>query len=292
MSKNTLFIGNGFDLSIGMKTRYSDFAQSKFWTKDETSPLAQYLDKAKEESNWFDIENLLERYAKEAKFEIGSAEQEADMKYYYQLCKSLEDYINGAERNINGSHFSLGDKLLDAVSVNGHFDRIYSFNYTCLEKYAEWKNKPLLKDSVVQLHGSTMNHSIILGISDETVPMAYHFLIKSWNPAYKSHNVYDRLKESDLIVFYGLSFGAIDFIYFKDFIEDIINKRSMDDNRKKIAVFTYNEQSRLSIIENLHSMGININDLFAYCDLTFYTNYPRQNTPNPEDFFNWLKEGH
>lgn len=291
MSKNTLFIGNGFDLSIGMKTSYSDFAKSKYWPKDETSPLAQYMNKAKEESNWFDIENLLESYARDAKFEIGSAEQVADKKYFEQLCKSLTDYIYSAERHPNKCQNSLGNKLLDAVSKNGHFDRIYSFNYTCLDKYAEWKDMPLLKDCIVQLHGSTLNKSIILGISDETVPKAYHFLIKSWNPAYSSHNVSDRLKESDLIVFYGLSFGAIDFIYFKDFFEAIINQMYMGENRKKIAVFTYNEHSRQSIIENLYSMGINISKLYAYCDLTFYTNDLGQNIPDPEDFFNWLKQG-
>lgn len=29
--KRTLVIGNGFDLDVGLKTRYIDFAESKWW---------------------------------------------------------------------------------------------------------------------------------------------------------------------------------------------------------------------------------------------------------------------
>lgn len=290
MSKNTLFIGNGFDLSIGMKTRYSDFAQSKFWPKDEASPLAQYLNKAKKESNWFDIEALLDKYAKEVKFEEGSAEQIADKKYFEQLRKALAEFLYKAERNYKRSHWSLADKLLKAVSVNGHFDCIYTFNYTCLEQYAISNKMPLLKDSVVHLHGSLLDNSIILGVSDENVPNGYEFLIKSWKPSYHSNDVSGRLKESDLIVFYGLSFGAIDFIYFKDFFEAVINQRYIDANRKRIVVFTNNEQSMYDIYKNLRAIGISINKLKAYSDFIVFNNDSRQDSPIPDKFFEQLKQ--
>lgn len=42
----TLVIGNGFDLDLGMNTRYSDFAKSEYWPKDVSSSshnLQQYL---------------------------------------------------------------------------------------------------------------------------------------------------------------------------------------------------------------------------------------------------------
>ncbi len=34
MKKKVFIIGNGFDLDLGWKTRYSDFASSKFWIGD------------------------------------------------------------------------------------------------------------------------------------------------------------------------------------------------------------------------------------------------------------------
>ena len=47
----TLVIGNGFDLDLGMNTRYSDFAKSEYWPKDVSSSsfnLKQYLNERKE----------------------------------------------------------------------------------------------------------------------------------------------------------------------------------------------------------------------------------------------------
>lgn len=33
MAKKILILGNGFDIDLGLKTRYSDFANSKIWEK-------------------------------------------------------------------------------------------------------------------------------------------------------------------------------------------------------------------------------------------------------------------
>ena len=33
--KNVLIIGNGFDLDLGLPTRYSDFAESNYWPKED-----------------------------------------------------------------------------------------------------------------------------------------------------------------------------------------------------------------------------------------------------------------
>lgn len=62
MAKKILILGNGFDIDLGMKTRYSDFAKSRYW--DElmenvygiSQDLLGVLKEAKEKSDWFDIE--------------------------------------------------------------------------------------------------------------------------------------------------------------------------------------------------------------------------------------------
>ena len=61
----TLVIGNGFDLDLGMNTRYSDFAKSEYWPKDVSSSnhnLQQYLNERKDMDCWFDLEQCLLDY--------------------------------------------------------------------------------------------------------------------------------------------------------------------------------------------------------------------------------------
>ena len=65
-----LILGNGFDLDLGLKTKYSNFAISPEWkglyesfkcTSDDN--LAGFLKKKAEEDNWFAIEDCLKQYA-------------------------------------------------------------------------------------------------------------------------------------------------------------------------------------------------------------------------------------
>ena len=63
----TLVIGNGFDLDLGMNTRYSDFTKSGYWPKDVSSSshnLQQYLNERKDMDCWFDLEQCLLDYCK------------------------------------------------------------------------------------------------------------------------------------------------------------------------------------------------------------------------------------
>ena len=63
----TLVIGNGFDLDLGMNTRYSDFAKSEYWPKDISSSshnLQQYLNERKDMDCWFDLKQCLLDYCK------------------------------------------------------------------------------------------------------------------------------------------------------------------------------------------------------------------------------------
>lgn len=65
----TLILGNGFDLDLKLPTTYADFASSQFWPLIDQdafhSPLADVLLRAKGTERWFDIEDILYRYARE-----------------------------------------------------------------------------------------------------------------------------------------------------------------------------------------------------------------------------------
>lgn len=46
--KNSLIIGNGFDIDLGLNTRFSDFAKAKdFWPESDGSKLSTYLESKK-----------------------------------------------------------------------------------------------------------------------------------------------------------------------------------------------------------------------------------------------------
>ena len=57
-----LILGNGFDLSLGRETRYSDFAKSRFWPENLKSELFSYLEEKANLERWFDLESELARY--------------------------------------------------------------------------------------------------------------------------------------------------------------------------------------------------------------------------------------
>lgn len=71
MSKGIIILGNGFDLDLGLKTRYSDFVKSPQWKQlmDENPHskgndfLLGYLDNKYELERWIDIERSLLEYA-------------------------------------------------------------------------------------------------------------------------------------------------------------------------------------------------------------------------------------
>ena len=88
MSNNIFIIGNGFDLDLGLPTRFSDFANSTFWpiAKKKDKPqelptrtargsfmamlplhqntlLEHYLEDKRDKESWFDLEGYLLDYA-------------------------------------------------------------------------------------------------------------------------------------------------------------------------------------------------------------------------------------
>ncbi len=66
------------------------------------------------------------------------------------------------------------------------------------------------------------------------------------------------------IVFFGLSFGKIDYSYFDRFFKSLSDGTSLENEKKKyITVFTKDDHSRLEILTRLREMNINIQRLYA-----------------------------
>ena len=68
---NVLILGNGFDLDVNYKTRYSDFAKNVrlCWPfEDAKDGLGGYLQERAKTDTWLDLESALLDYAKIYKY--------------------------------------------------------------------------------------------------------------------------------------------------------------------------------------------------------------------------------
>lgn len=270
-------MGNGFDLSLGLKTKYSDFANdTNFWPfNDSKSGLGFFLNKKKEKEEWLDIEQCLLQYAKNpigqnglnkldhyGEYSSEKSSLEEDKKDYERLKNNLTSYLKKEQqKGINKA--SVGYQVLNAILCHGGFT-IYSFNYTDLCVMA---SSPGLKFSHV--HGSIKDNNIVLGINSiENVYENYDFLYKDYKPV-KSTMLIPDLDDAEEIVIFGCSLGNVDEVYFQDFFKDLCKRNR---TRRHVTIFTKDDDSRLIIqrrlkvlTENRYLYLKNYNDFEILC---------------------------
>lgn len=268
------FIGNGFDLSLGLKTSYGNFISEK-WDSFNSFPdlgLKGFLSKKAKDCLWFDLEKAISDYVyniASQKSEVNPEIEAADIKFYEALVDALGQYL----RNIQNKTLHIGNFMAEEIMKaieNKTIDSVFTFNYTDITTLAEKRNIKINKESINHLHGDTYNP--ILGIIDFTdesikIPRPYCKWIKSWNINYTPHIVSERLMKAKEVIFYGLSFGAIDYIYFKDYFNYISNFGLSDSPRVEIDIITKDYESQIDIFTQLREMGIDINTLMARCNL-------------------------
>lgn len=284
MSNNVFIIGNGFDLDLGLPTKYSDFAKSSFWPKassrtgsnastgnirlaSSTNPilLEHYLEKKRNLYTWFDLENELLLYSQVENKSNGKESSifiEKNIAYYTNLQNCLCEYIISIEDSTIKKD-STACKVLKSIINNEYFEHIYSFNYTDLNKIAQsldFHNHI----NYIHLHGKVEDRSIILGVDDSELRPGYEQFHKSSSHHYRSHDIYNALANAQEIVIFGLSFGNIDYSYFDRFFTSLSDGDSIPEEKKKnITIFTKDDNSRLSIIGKLREMKIGIQRLYA-----------------------------
>lgn len=293
---NVFIIGNGFDLDLGLPTKYSDFAKSAYWpdaapkklilndrvqsnsgifrinTTADAPKLEEVIETARNRETWFDLEKELLEYAMQ--YEPGTSNYSRfgretpnkiknNVDYFNKLRDSLNEYITDVEKNHEIRTECTARHVLDAIAQNGNFGSIYSFNYTDLKSIA-WKLRIEWEIKYTHLHGNVSDKSIILGVDETKLRKGYESFHKSSSRYYRSHDLYNSLATAREIVFFGLSFGSIDYSYFDRFFKQISEAESVSNDWKQyITVFTKDDSSRLGIITNMRNMGINIQRLYA-----------------------------
>ena len=283
--KIVLVIGNGFDIDLGLKTKYKDFLESDYfkdYTKGETvfkqsgylvddlNIFDYLLIKGRDKDNWIDIEQELAELATSVSShdnkrlrKASKKEEETFTLLHKQLCLYLKsiDYSNIKE----STSLRLLSELCKCANVE-----IISYNYTDLHKIEQHLPCKLNK-SIDYVHGKIEDESIILGFEDNIeIDNSYAFMIKSFSPHYKSHNVRQKLLEANEVIFFGHSLGSTDYHYFQDLFRRQSNP-DLADQKQIIRIFTGDESSRRDILIRLREMNNKRTDyIFDLCDFNLY----------------------
>lgn len=247
-------IGNGFDINIGMKTRYSDFYEYYKTTESKSEDIEKLKDSiSKGIENWSDLELAFGKYTSKL-----NSIKEFD-EVYDDIIDKLGDYLTNEEDIFDFSKVSK-QKFInflcnpeisipeeDAEEISSQkYDwqtedwkiNIMSFNYTrTIEKILENENLPIhlgehhkrsiyLK-SIQHIHGYTDKRTI-LGVNDISQIDKSEFhenddiveaLVKTKCNRGLRHNI-DRLfekyiSEANLICIFGSSLGDTDNYWWK-----------------------------------------------------------------------------
>ena len=268
MSKKILIIGNGFDLDLGMKSRYRDFMASDLWQKMKgndfqasNSSLIRYLEKKNKIETWFDAESELLNYAIEETEGTFASNDPNDKLGFNLFCNGLKQYLKDVQDHFVLNNNSVAIMVMNSIYRNEFFDEIFNFNYTDIGKIfakvgINWSG------NTTYMHGSLHDDDdIILGIeTDRPIRKNYRFLFKTNSRFYKSNSLIESMEKADEIIFFGHSINGMDFSYFRDFFMRQAHQTT-DFRRKNISIITYDDDSLQQRKDNLRDAGINPRDL-------------------------------
>lgn len=271
MAKIVFVIGNGFDIDLGLKASYTDFANNDEWKvlvdnrktrytgRKVNDSLILFIEKARQKENWFNIEELIHNYIishpkpTNAIVDIATADYE-DMK------SALKEYLIRITDNHvldnNRKSCILLKRLAGAVIV--------TFNYTDSLKLCGINGNGL-NVNYTYIHGN-LNEGIVLGCDiydNERVNRPLSFLYK-YNMLHKTNDLVKSLRNSSDVIFFGHSVNEMDFGYFRDFFK-MVCVPPQPYPKKHLTFITKDEKSMREIKDNIRNQGINVTDM--YCNL-------------------------
>ena len=277
MENGLLVLGNGFDIDLGLHTRYSEFWECDAWKKAKLSCPEHYLvtslERYRVTHHWFDLEAGLQDGATRL---LGNLRTNYDSKDYYTSFQILKEelgiYIKEQQDNFTPTENSVAERLLHAIETKNLFKCIYTFNYTDLVQMSQRFHVGYLP-AVHYVHGTLQpDNQIILGIEVEdfsTIPPQLTFLIKSNNPYYHYTNLLTDLSTADDVVFFGHSINGMDFPYFKEYFQSLEHTPTRQGQKRNVTIITYDEQSAMQIKDNFRANGIDVRSLFNKVRLEF-----------------------
>lgn len=243
--RKIIIIGNGFDLSLGFRTSYDDYIRNSNFRRNLDLPLFLFIQNKRNVDNWIDLEICLKLYAQQY---VEKEERLSNKQQYKMLCNSLKYYI----KNIDYEKFDKESRAYEFIK-NKAEEKIIVINFNYTDTVREALGDDLYFKNVEEIHvHGTFDKNIILGVEDNAdIPEDFIYLKKSTHDEYDNLRIYDLLKESNDISFWGYSLGISDHSYFKDyFIKSAQDIR--DDNN--ITFYHYEEEGKDNIYKELDKL--------------------------------------
>lgn len=281
MTHILLIIGNGFDLDLGLPTKYSDFANIKnrewcdFINMTKTTinqcyrtEFVDHMQKAREFENWFDIEEEVFKFVKQ-QVNLPQEQIGLNKKQFETLVEKLRLYICRVAIQKNKRNSSFAETLLCKLNAIQYPPvDIYTFNYTdCFEICGIVKSDNV---KMHHIHGS-LSYNMILGCraydrSKENTQL--DFMYKPIN--YEKEILVQNLTTATEIIIFGHSLNKMDYCYFKDFFDVA---ESGNHICKNFTIICKNIKSEEDIKQNLNKniclskVETHMNINFIYTDM-------------------------
>jgi len=299
-----IVLGNGFDLDLGWDTSYKSFYDKhKGWGmhKTDEDDLFQYVIK-QTPGNWFDFERTLHEYA------LHRAEKPYPENEAYKIDRDIHDYNTFKEQLVRfiteGSKLPIKEdshayRLLEAyvgakkrniANLSTLFSiKLFSYNYTPLLSVIR-RIEPSMKIGYIPVHGMVERNNIIFGFHDDpNIPKEYRSIQKSMDENYKSSDIVTKSLKADYLIFFGLSLGYIDGVYFKNLFEQISNLTNPQLINKHIVFITKDANTEINIKSNLLDMGINLQLLYNSNVVNFIYTDDEQEVKTEDNFNELMK---
>jgi hypothetical protein len=278
MADVALIVGNGFDIDMGLPSRYSDFIRSKEWNdavsgfniylqqKDyQNHSLIAQLQMASTNSQWFDIEQEIHRFI--VSHPDNTEKDVRDIRSEFEVIKkALTNYL----KRITSTFTADNSKVSTALHYRMRecpltVTEIY-FNYTYPHQYIKLPIQQAIFNGaqhwVTFVHGSLRDNDIVLGCDlqeGEQVNRQLSFMYK-YNQLKKANHIARNILEAKEIIFFGHSINEMDFGYFKEFFK--VASASPIPIRH-LTIITYDDESERNIKDNIRNQGISVSDLFS-----------------------------
>lgn len=270
-----VIIGNGFDIDMGLETKYEHFFKSPFFKKNVNQQIVQRLHEytsvdnaflninvpqeqyslfdileckhtfleVTENTLWYDIESELAIIASNSQQKEKFENLKINPNSFILLEKQLSDYIK-TQYSVPLNQKSCAYKLFSIIN-DYHNNTVFVENFN----YTDWDNLfPGNRLSIQYIHGKVTDDSNILGIKDDIdIKPNFDYFIKTHNPKFRSHRIMHHLNEADEVIFFGHSFGDSDLHYFSNLFKKQIDSETANLNQI-IRIFTFDEDSRRSIL--------------------------------------------
>jgi len=277
MADVALIVGNGFDIDMGLPSRYSDFIRSKEWNdavsgfniylqqKDyQNHSLIAQLQMASTNSQWFDIEQEIHRFI--VSHPDNTERDVRDIRSEFEVIKkALTNYL----KRITSTFTADNSKVSTALHYRMRecplmVTEIY-FNYTYPHQYIKLPIQQAIFNGaqhwVTFVHGSLRDNDIVLGCDlqeGEQVNRQLSFMYK-YNQLKKANHIAKNILEAKEIIFFGHSINEMDFGYFRDFFKAA---SAAPQPIRHLTIITYDEQSERNIKDNIRNQGISVTELY------------------------------